>query len=129
MSHGQGDSAPGSEPRGSCPVTENPSTLLTPFPWQLTWQPICPGRKKRLGQGTQKQLYLPGISQRRAFPGPGVLWMQHRSEHGGVEAAGLPFLHEQPGCSRGDLLLLFLPAAGLGRGPVMLPAVAAGPQS
>ena len=33
--------------------------------------PICPGRKKRLRQGTQKQVYLPGISRGEHSQVPG----------------------------------------------------------
>lgn len=97
MSHSRGILPWGLSPGGSCPVTENPSTLLTSFPRQLPRQPVS--RQKEEAKRRHSEATLPPRNHpEESIPGSRVLWVKHRSEHGGVEAAGLPFLHEQPGC-------------------------------
>lgn len=71
--------------------------MLTSFPQQLPWQPVS--RQKEEAKRRHSEATLPPRNHpEESIPGSRVLWVKHRSEHGGVEAAGLPFLHEQPGC-------------------------------
>lgn len=126
-SHCQGDSAPGSGPRGLLPCHRKPTHIAH------TLSPTAPmaaslSRQKEEAKTKHSETTLPPQNlPKESIPGPGMLRMQHRSERGGVEAAGPPFLCEQPGCGKRGLLRLFLPAIGLGRGPVILPAMAATP--
>lgn len=106
-------------PGAPAPITENPLTLLTPFPVAAPRgnQPV-PGRKKRLKWGARRAAQPPQISQRRVFPGAGTAQSGEA-----VDAAS--FLTWRCGSSRGfsscikgqaamrvHLFLPFLPAAG-----------------